>query len=419
MDRCLSPFERFVWAVDTIRTINMALAARVSGPVTPQLLREAIAAVRLRHPLLGVRLVERGPWRTRFVTEGVPDPELRVASTPTHPSDRDHALEAALQTELRRCFDPRTGPLARFLMLDAGDGSFDLVFTAHHLVTDGRSGVQVLDDLLLHLADPVTGLPPVPAWPADDLLPDRRARFSDLLTFTRMYGGTGRPPPPDWAGPATVTAWSLDRTETAALLDRCHAERCSPKAALCAAFTRANPSPVHIAIPADLRALLIPTPRNAFGLYSTTFLTTLSSTAATPFWDLARSVEAALRHHELPARLVPLTRVFRLMRLLPRRPLGYVLARSEARSAHFDLCVDVEDVPEFLSHGAYQVTDLYPAVHPSLSGAPLIAVGCLDGRLFLTVTCAHGPTATTLRDRAMTHLRGASLPPPSPHPAAR
>ena len=405
--RRLSPTERLLWAVGEVLPVNVALTGRIRGRTTPGLLREALSATGARHPLLAVRVAASGPWGAWFTADGVPAPELRFvrASDP-------QSWTAVVEEELRRPFDTTTGPLARFVVVESGD-SFDLVGIYHHLVADGLSVSFVLRDLLRALADPTgaaTPAPPVVAVPVDDLLPARRADPLDLLTVARMLRGAGRPPRP--SGQLAYTAWSMDTAETSSVLTRCRAEAATLQGLLCAAFARAHadlghPSPVGIAVAADLRRILAAPASETLGLYATSFPIAVDSPGPHDLWTVARRATTDIRDRLRPEQLLPLARVSRLLRFLPRRTLSALLRRSELKRTLFDVSLSNGRVPIPVDYGRLRLESLYWAAHTSVSGAPLITIAGFDGRLFLSVTSTDGPHAAELCARAMSHLRAA------------
>ncbi|MDX6349113.1 MAG: hypothetical protein QOF84_3903 [Streptomyces sp.] len=415
MRRRLSPTERFVWAAGEVLPVTIALTGRIHGRTTPNLLRAALSAARRRHPLLAARIADAGPWQARLTTDGVPDPDLRVVRVPA-PDHFGRTVEI-VEEELQRPFDTGTGPLARFVMVDAGD-SFDLVGIYHHLVADGLSMCVVLRDLLRRLADPAADMSPVLAAPADDLLPGRRVDPADLRRMARDLRGKGRPPHPG-GGPLSHATWSLDAAATSALLTRCRAEGATLQAALSTAFARAvadladfgHPAPAAIAVPADLRRLLDPSPGEAVGLYAATLLTEVDGYSQADFWEVARGVRADLHHRLRPEELVPLVRVLRLLPFLPRATVSSLLLRSEHRQSLFDVSISnmrLSAVPA--DYGPLRLDALYPAAHTSLSGTPLVFAVGHAGRLFFTVTSTDDGRSTKLCDRAMSHLTNAERP---------
>ncbi|MEU1616956.1 condensation domain-containing protein [Streptomyces sp. NPDC005722] len=404
MRRRLSPYERVIWAAGERLPVNIAAVARVEGRTTPGRLRAAVAAVRGRHPLLGVRVADPGPWQGRLTTTGVPDPEVRVV-----PDAGAGAWSRVVEEELPRPFDTRTGPLARFVLVDAGD-AFDLVTVYHHLVADAVSAGVVLRDLLTHLGGPDgpdgsgAGAVPVRAAPADELIPGPRTRPGDLLKTARALGGPVRPPyPPD--GRLAYRAWSLEREETELLLKRCRARGATLQAALCAAFARAAAPgrPARIAVAADLRRVLEPSPGEAMGLYAASFVVPVDG-ATDDLWAAAREARTGIHARLTPEELRPLVRVFRLTSFLPHRAVGALLRRGESRGPRFDVSVSNTrlDLPE--TYGPLRLAAVHGAAHTSLSGAPLVIVVGHGGRLFLSVTSTAGDEAADLCRRAMDHL---------------
>ncbi|MEV4927874.1 condensation domain-containing protein [Streptomyces roseoverticillatus] len=407
--RPLSPYERAVWAAGEALPANVAAAAHVEGATTPGRLRDAVAAVRARHPLLGSRVERGGPWRAWFTTRGVPETPLRVEYPVA-----GRTVARVLEEELQRPFSTADGPLARFVIVDGGD-SFDLIAAFHHLVADGHSAAVVFRDILRYLAAPGAVAPAVAAPPADGLLPGPRVRPADLVKLSRslrLPRQAGAPALP--SGPATdltCRTWTLDEAETTALLDRCRAERTTVHAALCTAFARARRAsgPARVAVAADLRRILAPVPEESVGLYAASFL--LSVPPGRPhddLWDGARELRERLHRRLRPEELRPLVAGFRLMPL-PDGLITRLLRRSENKGARFDVSLSnfLTSIPD--AYGDLRLTALHGAAHTSLSGAPLVILIGFGGRLFFTVTSTD-PDAAGLCERAMAHLRDAVAP---------
>ncbi|WP_431953525.1 condensation domain-containing protein [Actinacidiphila sp. bgisy167] len=425
MRRRLSPYERVIWAAGERLPVNIAAVARVEGRTTPARVRAAVAAVRSRHPLLGVRVADPGVWQGRLTTAGVPDPGVRVVVRDAGAGD---SWVRVVEEELPRRFDTRTGPLARFVLVDAG-ASFDLVTVYHHLVADAVSAGVVLRDLLTRLggpehenavppgaacppgahrragADDGAGPAPVLAPPADELIPGPRARLGDLLRTARALGGPVRPPyPPD--GRLAYHAWTLEREETELLLKRCRARGVTLQAALCAAFARAaapGSRPARIAVAADLRRVLDPSPGEAMGLYAASFVVSVHGTSG-DLWAVAREARTAIHARLTPRELRPLVRVFRLTSFLPHRAVGTLVRHGESRGPRFDVSVSNTRLDLPVAYGPLRLAAVHGAAHTSRSGAPLVIVAGMDGRLFLSVTSTAGAQAEGLCRRAMDHL---------------
>ncbi|MFF4427209.1 condensation domain-containing protein [Streptomyces sp. NPDC001549] len=397
--RRLSAYERFVWAAGQALPLNIAAVARIHGRADPGRLREALAAARRRHPLLAVRVAGSGRWRAWLTTEEVADPRLRLVRA-TAPDSWARVVEE----ELQRPFDTAAGPLARFVLVDAAD-SFDLISVYHHLAADASSAAIVIHDILRGSAEAPSE--PVLPPPADALLPRPRPELSDLRKLARSLSGPTRRHH-HGGGPLTFTTWSLDEDETSTILARCRTEDTTLQAALCTAFARAfaRARPVHIAVAADLRRILAPAARSAVGLYATGFLQPIDTT--TPdFWTQARDVKTDIHRRLTPNELGPLVRAYRLLPFIPHQAIGSLLHRSETQGARFDVSISNARLPIPTDYGPLRLTALYGAAHTSLSGAPLVLVVGIDGRLCLSVTSTDATGSQHLYKRAMSHLAAA------------
>jgi hypothetical protein len=145
------------------------------------------------------------------------------------------------------------------------------------------------------------------------------------------------------------------------------------------------------------------------GLYATSFLVAADGAAARrDLWAVARDLKAAIHHRLRPEELVPLVRVFRLLPFIPRRTVSRLLLRGETQGARFDISVSNARAPIPTDYGPLRLTALYGAAHTSLSGAPLVLVTGLDGRLFFGVTSTDGGAVSALCENAMSRLTPSS-----------
>ncbi len=105
------------------------------------------------------RLVERHPvLRTSFCWEGVNEPIQEVHKQITLPwveqdwrgvsaRQQEKRLEVYLQTDRRRGFELTDAPLMRLALFRVAEAGYQLVWTFHHAVLDGRSFPLVLKEL--------------------------------------------------------------------------------------------------------------------------------------------------------------------------------------------------------------------------------------------------------------------------------
>jgi len=139
----LSPAQRRLWFLDELAgssvEYNTGVGIRLSGPLDIDALRQALNALCARHESL----------RTTFDSvagEGI----QRIASTGEIPLRIEESTvdDRALEAELRRPFDLRTGPLTRAVLFRTSDDEHLLLLCQHHIVTDGWS-VRLLTDELM------------------------------------------------------------------------------------------------------------------------------------------------------------------------------------------------------------------------------------------------------------------------------
>ncbi|WP_437756712.1 amino acid adenylation domain-containing protein [Sorangium sp. So ce1389] len=134
------------------------LVCRLSGGLSPDVLRKAWATVIERHAAL----------RTAFVQLGDDDPVqvvLREVAPPWEildwrelpAAEQPAALERFLERDRRRGFDPERPPLMRFSLLRLADG-WQFVWSHHHLLLDGWSLPIVLGEAIRAYEALVQGL---------------------------------------------------------------------------------------------------------------------------------------------------------------------------------------------------------------------------------------------------------------------
>jgi NRPS condensation-like uncharacterized protein len=133
------------------------LLATVNGEVDPERVRQALPKLKKRHPLLGSRVILDVDGQAWYTTEGVPDFELLAYEKR---SDFDW-LERVSEQDLMP-FRMNVGPLTRFILLTSEDEASDLLLYIHHVISDGLSGVYVMQDLLSLIGEPEKELEPLP-----------------------------------------------------------------------------------------------------------------------------------------------------------------------------------------------------------------------------------------------------------------
>ena len=307
--RQLTPIERlFTRSPFSIVTV----VARIRGHVTEDMLRDALAKVRQRHPHLRARIVEDesgDPWLT---SEGAG--EIPVECLPREGDDHwIRIVQASCQIPFE--FDAR--PAIRFLLVQAPAVS-DLVILCHHILCDGLSLAYLARDLMLHFGDPGRAVQILPdAAPIDrDNVPagvgvnlvvrlvinrmNKRWRAEEVVFDQEDYQALSEA---YWARYRhQVLPVELTEAQTAALVDRCRREEATVNSALSAAFAGAQaavlgerPSQAGIGVAASLRDRLPRPPGEAMGFYAGLVQPKFEYDAARGFWEEARRFQAQVR----------------------------------------------------------------------------------------------------------------------------
>jgi non-ribosomal peptide synthetase component F/thioesterase domain-containing protein len=147
----LSPAQERMWRADRARPGNPAYNAsfrwELKGPVRLDLLTRTFEEIIRRHEILRATFTE---------IDGVP---VQVIAPSMHleidwkdlrwlPSEERMAeIDRLCLREARRSFDLQTGPLVRAGLLRVGDDQFVLMFTLHHIVSDGWSIAVIMEEL--------------------------------------------------------------------------------------------------------------------------------------------------------------------------------------------------------------------------------------------------------------------------------
>lgn len=152
IERPLGPTEDMYWRFDALSPINFGSMARISGPLNINNLRQALDAIQHRHPLLRVKVEcdHKGvPW---FRSGVAPIPLTVIDATPAEiwPS-----LESGINTPINTA----SGPMMRCLLLHHREEDSTLLMIYHHAISDGRSAVFLMRDILQSLAQQARGEP--------------------------------------------------------------------------------------------------------------------------------------------------------------------------------------------------------------------------------------------------------------------
>jgi hypothetical protein len=400
--RPLSAMEHGIWRTDLAAPLNFTTTARITGPLTAEVLRAALPAVRARHVHLRARIAAEPSGQSAFRHDDVPPLELRVAPG----SDWVQALDH----EINQPFAP-AGPLARFVLIQTGAGEAYVLVTLHHSIGDGMSGAFLMRDLIAACGQVLAGKTPqlaeLPeAVSIDAGLPASarglRAWAHHLRFVLRelwMILRTGRPLKVRrdrqlyaHSRRARVIPHQLEPAFAEQLSARARAEKTTVHGALSAAMllgtlADANVKRAGVAFgsPVNLRPLLLPAVGEQLGLYVSMALYREQIATAMPFWDLARDVKRSLE--TTIARGDQLAIIDLLPRLIglvagPRTDSRVLLERFENAVPSTTGLTNLGRLTIETSHGPLKIEDCHFAPCPSALGDFLSTATSLNGRIF-------------------------------------
>jgi hypothetical protein len=296
--RDVDPAERYYWLFDVVSPMSVVAYAELNRPLDRAALAAALAAVQARHPLLRLRLEATDGGLHLAPAEGaIPIEERELEQS---------QWQSVVESELDRRLVPSVGPCARAICVVTPDGSRSmLILVTHHALSDGRSAMSLLQEVVRIIATGPAALGPaydVPAalhdrYPAE--LRSARATVETVRAMQAEREGLAQPVRFDF-GPVMpdgrrtrITQLVLDGEQLAAIRSKAKADGASLYGVVAAAVLQsaaelvdADTEPVvSLATPTDLRARAsVPTPPDelvlAIGLLSSPYPITPGDGAA-------------------------------------------------------------------------------------------------------------------------------------------
>ncbi|MET9423790.1 amino acid adenylation domain-containing protein [Streptomyces sp. NPDC006540] len=355
---------------------NISLAWRLPATTDREALRDAVAALVRRHPVLGCR-VRPHDGAPAFVPAA---PDTAALVTRVVAGD---AVGQAVRDEADRRLDTSAGPLLRAVLWEPQDGGGQgpvLQLTTHHIAVDGRSAELLRDDLAALYAAAAHGGPaPAPAVPFARAL--RReleagptdAQEDERYWTQRLAGGAAKgvlfPGGGERAGAAGAhREYRMPPALSQSLAQVAQSAGVPPFTALLAAFAAA------LSRTTGHRSFLVAVPtygrtsreeETSVGCFVSTVPLRIDLDPGRPVadWlkDLNQEVRGALGHARLPyPRLVELCRAAGGEDAVPtvtlayqnwertggaRTPDGWEPVYRRGQRGHFDLGLEVTDTP--------------------------------------------------------------------------
>ncbi|MET8232771.1 amino acid adenylation domain-containing protein [Micromonospora sp. NPDC005298] len=138
---------------------------RIDGPVDPHRLREAVAALLVRHPNLRACFRHKGlPRPVQVVPRQVSVPWTEVDLAGHDPAGAQEELRRLLAADRVRRFEMTRPPLLRCALVRFGAQRAELIVTLHHILVDGWSMPILARDLAALYAGRGAELPSAPPF---------------------------------------------------------------------------------------------------------------------------------------------------------------------------------------------------------------------------------------------------------------
>ncbi|HEU0054920.1 MAG TPA: amino acid adenylation domain-containing protein, partial [Longimicrobium sp.] len=340
----LSFSQQRLWFIDQLEpgsaAYNLPYALRLHGPMEVDALERALAEIVRRHEALRTRFVTVDGQAAQVIDPAGPVHLARVELSDRPEDEREAALRALVAEEALRPFDLAAGPLLRGTLVRLGEEDHALLFTLHHIVSDGWSITILVREVAELYGAFIEGrtpsLPVLPVQYADFAAWQRGWLRGEVLEAQVAYWRerlAGAPPvldlPTDRPRPATVGAagatlrFKLSRETSDSLRALARGEGATMFMTLLAGWQAllsryANQPEVMVGIPIAGRGRL--ETEGLIGFFVNTLVMRGDVGAAGGFRDLVRQARehtlAAYTHQDVPfERLVE--------ELAPERRLGH------------------------------------------------------------------------------------------------
>ncbi|MBV9791291.1 MAG: non-ribosomal peptide synthetase, partial [Chloroflexi bacterium] len=171
----LSFGQQRLWFLDQLEPSNPSYngpsAVELSGPLDIAVLERSLNEVVRRHETLRTTFAEIDDQPVQVIapTLTLPLQQIDLRDYPT--TEREAEAQRRAHAEFQQPFDLRSGPLLRATLLQLDATEFLLLFTMHHIITDGWSTELLVEEVATLYAAFVAGqhspLPELPIQYAD------------------------------------------------------------------------------------------------------------------------------------------------------------------------------------------------------------------------------------------------------------
>ncbi len=159
----LSFAQERLWFLDQLAPgtafYNIPGGTRLAGPLRPAVLAASLGEIARRHESLRTTFADEAGRPYQVVSPPAPVPLPAVDLSALDPARREAELTALANLETRRPFDLASGPLLRTVLFRLGGEDHAVVYTMHHIVSDGWSAVIFLREVAALYAAFAAGRP--------------------------------------------------------------------------------------------------------------------------------------------------------------------------------------------------------------------------------------------------------------------
>jgi amino acid adenylation domain-containing protein len=217
----LSFSQARLWFIDQLEpgnaAYNLPYALRLRGPVDADALERGLTEIVRRHESLRTRFMAVDGRAAQVIDPAGPVRLARVELSDRPEDEREAALLRLAEEEALRPFDLAAGPLLRSTLVRLGEEDHGLLFTLHHIVSDGWSAAILVREVAELYGAFTEGrapsLPPLPVQYADYAAWQRARLRGEVLEAQVAYWRerlAGAPPvldlPTDRPRPAAAGA---------------------------------------------------------------------------------------------------------------------------------------------------------------------------------------------------------------------
>ncbi|WP_155968243.1 phthiocerol/phthiodiolone dimycocerosyl transferase family protein [Kamptonema formosum] len=341
-------------------SFNVVTISRVKGPLTEEVVRQALNLVQCRHQRLNCRIV--GSLDSlRFETEGTQKIPLRVVSEGHKEQWEEIVLEELnVKIDSSQCL-----VRAALVRLESESSTSYLITAVHHAITDGLSSIRLHSEILSYCQrlacgqqiTQVASLSPLPKL--EELFPESvrglRGAVKGVLLLLRLKFqlllhrpetlGFEKCVPTELRRCGWVTR-RLDEELTQQIVKICRQEKTTVQAALCAALMfaaarrisggKTRDVRVFCRSAADVRRRLNPAVSDEnMGILASSLNSFCSLRANTSFWELARDVrqqlEAGLERGDIFSSLLMSRKITESVLARPNEVPGTVFVTNVGR----------------------------------------------------------------------------------------